>query len=422
MNFDNTGGGTFQGTATLANSILRWATIRKTGTAANGSSNGFTFATVTGGALVPYTAATSSSFAWKGGNNTINYDITGPGNVTSSRDANSVRYLGTIDTIQNYSNTTLTLNALLNASANSLTLQRQSASSTATLAIGNSNELVLAAAAGPITIAMPITGTSGSVTKTGANTVTLSAANTYIGTTMVNEGTLTVTGSLDATSVEVKNSATLAGTGPLGGNVTVRTGGHQAFNVAATSGTQTARTINGSLTLEAGNIIDLSAAASPAPGGPYVLLTATGGIIGTPGSVTLNGLAGSVVKNGNNLELTVTAPAAFASWVATPGFGLAPEDQDPTDDPDNDGISNLMEYVLNGNPGASSTTSCPPPTTAIPPTSSSPSPAAKNPPGTPPRSSNTARISAAGRPSTSPALPARKSPSARPPSACNSSP
>jgi hypothetical protein len=90
-----------------------------------------------------------------------------------------------------------------------------------------------------------------------------------------------------------------------------------------------------------------------------VLLTATGGISGDIGSVTFSGVSGSVMKIGNNLELTVTAPAGFAAWAATPAFGLAVADQDPTDDPDNDGMDNLLEFVLNGNPSISDPSNLP---------------------------------------------------------------
>ena len=41
-------------------------------------------------------------------------------------------------------------------------------------------------------------------------------------------------------------------------------------------------------------------------------------------------------------------PTGFASWIA--GFDLSIEDRDPTDDPDNDGLNNLLEYILGGNP------------------------------------------------------------------------
>ncbi len=208
-----------------------------------------------------------------------------------------------------------------------------------------------------IAISQPLLKFAGSttdtLTKDGLGTLTLGGTNTYTGATTVNAGTLEVTGSLDATDVEVKSSAALGGTGALGGNATVRTGGHLAFDVADTTGSQDPLTITGSLTLEANTVIDLNAAAPPAVGGPYVLLTATGGISGSLGSFTFSGVSGSVAINGNNLELTVTAPAGYAAWAATPAFGLTVADQDPNHDPDNDGMDNLLEFVLNGNPGSS---------------------------------------------------------------------
>lgn len=51
------------------------------------------------------------------------------------------------------------------------------------------------------------------------------------------------------------------------------------------------------------------------------------------------------------LALAVSGGTGFGSWVT--GFGLAAGDQDPTDDPDHDGISNQLEYVLGGNPNSS---------------------------------------------------------------------
>ncbi len=181
-------------------------------------------------------------------------------------------------------------------------------------------------------------------------TQTLAGTNTYTGPTTLNSGTLVVSGSLATTALEVKNTATLAGTGPLGGNVAVRSGGRQAFEIAASTGTQVVRMITGSLTLDSGNILDLTAAAPPAIGGPYILLTASGGIAGTPGVVNLNGLTGTVTKNGNNLELTVTAASGFSSWITgTFANGTVPGGQQGTnDDPDGDGVSNLVEYAVAG--------------------------------------------------------------------------
>jgi autotransporter-associated beta strand protein len=228
--------------------------------------------------------------------------------------------------------------------------------------IGNSStatdSVITIAAASPQSFAGAVADTVGSGTRKvslvlNGGSQTLTGASTYTGATTLNAGTLTVTGSLGATAVEVKNTGVLAGIGAIGGSVTVRSGGHQQFAVAATAGSQPLRTITGLLTLEANTVIDLTAAVPPAPGGPYILLTATGGISGSVGSVTFSGVSGSVVKNGSNLELTVTASSGYASWIDTLAFGLAPADKDPTDDPDNDGMDNLLEFVLNGNPSIS---------------------------------------------------------------------
>lgn len=55
-----------------------------------------------------------------------------------------------------------------------------------------------------------------SIVKSGDDTLTLSAANTYTGTTTVNEGTLLVTGSISGSTSSVNTGGTLGGTGTLG--------------------------------------------------------------------------------------------------------------------------------------------------------------------------------------------------------------
>lgn len=66
----------------------------------------------------------------------------------------------------------------------------------------------------------------GSLRKEGGGTLTLSAANTYTGRTTVAAGKLIVNGSTFATSaVGVASGATLAGSGTVGGNTTISSGG-----------------------------------------------------------------------------------------------------------------------------------------------------------------------------------------------------
>ncbi|MFD0893892.1 tandem-95 repeat protein [Luteolibacter ambystomatis] len=178
------------------------------------------------------------------------------------------------------------------------------------------------------TLALPISGTGG-FTKSGSGTLTLSGASTHTGATTLEGGTLAVTGSLGATAVDAKANATLALKGNLGGSLIVRSSGHLAFDVAASPGAQVTRTIAGILTLDSGNIIDLSAASTPAAG-TYVLATASS-ISGTPGTVNLPaGVSGTVSIVGNNLQLTIgsgfmasNAPAGNDATAARSTLALA---------------------------------------------------------------------------------------------------
>ena len=191
------------------------------------------------------------------------------------------------------------------------------------------------------------------VTKSGAGTWTLTGPSTYTGATTVNAGTLALTGSLTTSSVEVKNTASLSGGGNIGGGLTIRSGAHHALAVADLDTNQVPRAITGILTLDSGNMLDLTAAAPPADG-IYVLATAAGGISGTPTVINLTGVSGVVsvdtLSSPNRLLLTVTSAAGYASWIS--GFSVSGQNQ-PGDDPDHDGMDNLLEFVLNGIPNTS---------------------------------------------------------------------
>ncbi len=75
---------------------------------------------------------------------------------------------------------------------------------------------------GVVNVSAVLAGSGVTFTKINAGTVTLSAANTYTGTTTVSAGTLIINGSTSASSaVSVDSGATLGGNGTIGGNVTV---------------------------------------------------------------------------------------------------------------------------------------------------------------------------------------------------------
>ncbi|MFO1524070.1 MAG: autotransporter-associated beta strand repeat-containing protein [Kiritimatiellia bacterium] len=67
-------------------------------------------------------------------------------------------------------------------------------------------------------------GQTGSLIKSGAGTLTLSAVNTYTGTTVVTGGTLLLTGGIASSAATVSGAGTLAGTG-VAGALTISSGG-----------------------------------------------------------------------------------------------------------------------------------------------------------------------------------------------------
>ncbi|MEK7950968.1 beta strand repeat-containing protein [Luteolibacter soli] len=200
-----------------------------------------------------------------------------------------------------------------------------------------------------------------SIIKNGTGTWKVSGVNTYTGPTTVNAGTLLVTGDSPATTglITVAAGATLGGNGDFGGPMTVAAGGHHALAVAATPAAQVTRSV-ASLDLTAvGDILDLTAAATPADGA-YTLIHTTSGITGQTGGVlddtvvNLTGLTGTVSVIGNDLVLTVgSGGSAFSTWIAGyPSIPLA--DRDPGDDPDGDGFTNQVEFALGGAPNSGS--------------------------------------------------------------------
>ncbi len=140
----------------------------------------------------------------------------------------------------------------------------------------------------------------GALTKQGAGTLTLSGANTYTGNTTVSAGTLSTFALFhDSSSVVVANGATL--------NLT-----HGQDDLVA--GLTIHGTVYANTTLVAGSV----------PG-----LTGTGSItVGTP-----TGTAYDTWASANGLS------GANAAW--------------NVDGPDQDGVLNVLEYILGGNPLAS---------------------------------------------------------------------
>ena len=162
-----------------------------------------------------------------------------------------------------------------------------------------------------VTFTNVLASTSGTLTKLGSGTLTLSGANTYDGATTVSAGKLVIQGSQGNGAITVSNSAALG----------VNQGGSQITPASLTVGTSS------SATLEFNNVSSTSTAAiSTGPvsvGGPitinvnsgsfligssYPLLTFTGTAPGVSLG-TLVGAGGNLTTNGSTIQLNITSLA-----------------------------------------------------------------------------------------------------------------
>ena len=223
-----------------------------------------------------------------------------------------------------------------------------------------------------ITLSGVVSG-SGSLIKTGGGSLNLTSANTFTGSAVINAGTLNVNGTLAAPgAVSVNAGGTLAGTGTIDKAVTLNSGGTISPAGLAT-GTLTAASLTwnggGAMAMDLGAASDrltLTGALTKGGAGTYRLIFNGTPAIGTVhtvasfGSTTftaadfsysgLSGVGGAFAISGNTLTFTVTElpDAAFTTWAE----GLPAGQRGALDDPDGDGIANLLEFVLGTDAGA----------------------------------------------------------------------
>jgi autotransporter-associated beta strand protein len=201
-----------------------------------------------------------------------------------------------------------------------------------------------------INVAMLDGGGGGGLTKNGAGFLQLNAANTYTGTTTVSAGSLGGTGAV-AGPLVVAPTAILApgaSAGTLTAGATTISGTYACEIDGATSDKLV---VNGSLNVSAGSLVITQLSAPTAP--VYIIASYTGATPANFNSVTGLPAGYSLVYNylgGNQIALVGTV-APYDSWAASKG--LTGANNGPTQDPEFDGISNLLEFILGGNPLAS---------------------------------------------------------------------
>ncbi|MCW1922640.1 autotransporter-associated beta strand repeat-containing protein [Luteolibacter arcticus] len=243
------------------------------------------------------------------------------------------------------------------------------------------------------TIAGPVSGT-GIFVKQGVGTLILnSPSSTLTGPVMISEGTLQVDGVIptSAGAVTVVAGATLAGSGTVQRSVTVNGGtlspgssvgalqGLVTLTLGASSsfdfevsdwtgavGTGYDTVTADAVTVTATDVSPVTVSITPQTLAnfsdtqkTFTLVATTGGISGfTPGAFVVDASAlpaatafvWSVQVQGNNLVLVYgeASGTPFESWVASKGLTGPAADFDA--DPDFDGITNGIEFVIGGQP------------------------------------------------------------------------
>jgi autotransporter-associated beta strand protein len=229
-----------------------------------------------------------------------------------------------------------------------------------------------------------MTGTGG-ISKSGTGTLSITADNSYAGSTSILGGTLLVNGSHSGTgNTNMGAGATLGGTGTLPGQAIIPVGatlspgtsigaislGSSGKTItlngtlrieydAASSPAIDTLTVNDALVLGAASILDFDGGGSPLTL-PVYQIVSYGSLTGTfatvtdlPAGYTLDYNYNNGVHS-NNIALVKSADP-YGSWIGTFFPGVTdPAIVGPTADPDQDGIANIIENQFGTNPGASS--------------------------------------------------------------------
>lgn len=203
------------------------------------------------------------------------------------------------------------------------------------------------------------------IVKSGTGTQVLNGNLSYSGSTTINGGILQLNATNPKTPITVADGGTLQGTGATTGTLTVNEGGVLAPGTSVGTFSAGATTINGTYDCEVdGSIgdrlnvtgaLDISGATlavnelSPMLEPSYVIATYTTDLTGPFASVTGLPSGVSVVYDTANKQILLVKAAGYDTWASDKGLTVGVNDG-LADDPENDGIENLLEFYLNGNP------------------------------------------------------------------------
>ena len=170
-----------------------------------------------------------------------------------------------------------------------------------------------------------ISGGGGSLAKSGTGTLTLTAANTYSGTTTVSAGTLAVNGSIASSTTTVTNTGVLSGSGSVAGTTTIAAGGtiSPGYSVGTLSATNMEFGTNGSYNWQVYNATGTKGATNG-----YDWINGAGTLSISANATdkfninlwTLSGLGPDTNGNAINFDSAGTNQWTLGTWASISGF------------------------------------------------------------------------------------------------------
>lgn len=228
--------------------------------------------------------------------------------------------------------------------------------------------------AADITLRGPVSG-GGGFTKTGAGSLTLAGVGSWTGASLASAGTLLIEGDSSTASapLSIQTGAALGGSGTSGGDVTIESGatlapgapgavgsltvgslvldGRMAAQVDGAADSAARQTdlcsVNGPVVLGAGSSLQITATGAPLTGASHDLISGTS-VTGTFGTVSGIPAGYAISYSATRVSLVSAGATPYSAWADA--AGLAGADAAMTADPDADGLVNLVEFALNGNP------------------------------------------------------------------------
>ncbi|ALF30788.1 MULTISPECIES: adhesin autotransporter BmaC [Brucella] len=183
---------------------------------------------------------------------------------------------------------------------------------TVTMAVG-SNQINFNHDDASTTFSATISG-AGSVSQNGPGATLLTGNNSYAGLTTVTAGSLYIDGdqSMATGLTTVNPGGTLGGTGTIGGDVTVASGG--AINPGSFGMAPGTLNINGDLTLASGSTQSFSFGQANIPGGPLNDLINVGGDLVLAGTLQVDTSAGGTMDPGIYRVFNYTGTLSQNAW------------------------------------------------------------------------------------------------------------